>query len=196
MQAPSAGGNEGFVQALLLLLVGIAAGGGLNVFVARATAWFRRRQVHRALLSDVRFCCSKARGIAGYLRESVVKPWSAGECSISYPTHIGIQFWESCLRDTDQLPAKQLPRLLSFYQFAERINTELRVMQSEQQLLLNIALQGELTSEDNKPWLDRISKSVVEKAERTAGLCDQIAAHSSLAHLRDLPEDVFQTPSK
>jgi len=191
MVAQAASGSGNFARDIVLVTIGILLGGALNILVTRTTVWLRRRSISKALLCEIKYCCTTAQGVAGFLDTQVIPQWSKGQFSVTYPSKIDTTFWHAAMQNLDHLPRAHLRRLVSFYQFAHAVNSALEVIQHDQQLHQEVAVREGSESTRAKQLAPPVKTAVIKNAQEAAAMCRTLARYKDICALKQLPDNLF-----
>ena len=193
MIAQSLGGSLTLARDVILIVLGIVLGGGLNILVTRIVIWLRRRSIASALLCHVRYSCTTAEGVGAYLRTQVLPDWSKSRLSVSHLERIDTNLWQAALQDLDNLPRADLIRMFSFYQFASAVNSRLAVIQEEQEMLQNVTVEEGQTSANAQRLTLLVREAVLRNGSLVAQMCEQMARYKAICSFSELPDNLFTT---
>ncbi len=100
---------------LVILVIGIALGGGMNVLVERITTCLRRRHMTKALLEEVRSLAKTSKRSAKAANNVLIPAVRSGKVMRWSISHFDSPAWDACCKDFSLVSLKELPRLLEIY---------------------------------------------------------------------------------
>ena len=181
---------------LIILVVGILVGGGLRIAVNEILLWLRRREVGKALLVEIKACCTKAKNHAHYSDEHILQgDWLRNVLQKQYLHTIDKPLYDACLKNPSQPPTHHLDKLVLFHDFVGVINHKIYAFREEQERLEHLA---------NKPNADvkqceSITRALGRLVHTTARMCDELKQCQSIEKLGDLPtsyKDEYPVPQE